>query len=1017
VPASYAEARIEVERLVERFARNLDAYRRADYKEAQVRAEFIDPLCEALGWDVRNVQGYAEQYKDVIHEDAIKVGGATRAPDYCFRVGGVRKFFLEAKKPSVWVKGHVGPAYQLRRYAWSAKLPLSILTDFEEFAAYDCLQRPRLDDKPGVGRIIYLTFDQYPERFDDIYGVFGKESVLQGSFDRYAQDTRRKHGTSEVDAEFLKEIEGWRDALARNVALRNPALSVHELNYAVQRTIDRIIFLRMCEDRGVEDYGRLLALTGGPSIYARLGELYRQADEKYDSDLFDFQADALSRSLAVDDKVLKPILAGLYYPQSPYEFSVLPTEILGQVYEQFLGKVIRLTAGHRAVVEEKPEVKKAGGVYYTPAYIVDYIVKQTVGRLVEGKTPRQVSQLRILDAACGSGSFLLGAYQYLLDYHLRWYGAHDPAKVAQGRQPAIYQGPHGEWRLTTAEKKRILLNNIYGVDIDRQAVEVTKLSLLLKVLEGENQETLGRQLALWRERALPDLANNVKCGNSLIGPDYFEGQLMPDEEEMRRVNPFDWEAEFPEVMQAGGFDVVMGNPPYIRIQTMKEWAPTEVEFYKQRYTAASKGNYDIYVVFVERALQLLNNQGRMAYILPHKFFQAKYGEPLRGLVARGRHLAQVVHFGDQQVFAGATTYTCLLFLDRAGSGQCHFERVDDLAAWRNTGQVVEGTIFAASITAAEWNFVVGKDAGLFERLGHMPVKLGDVASIFVGLQTSADKVYVVEEIAPPQDRYVKVKDRNGVEWALERESLKPFLNDVTVSTFESPVAHHWLIFPYHLAGNKAMLIPCAEMSAACPRVWEYLMENSKTLRNRESGKADSDQWYGYIYRKNLTLFDAPKLVVQVISLFGRYAYDDTGLYFAGGGNGPYYGIRWLASDSPHSLYYLQALLSSSLLDFYLHKVSSPFRGGYWSYGKRFIEQLPVRPINFSDPADVARHDKMVTLVERMLDLHKKLAAATIPADKTLYQRQIEATDRQIDALVYELYGLTEEEIAVVEGRS
>jgi len=384
----YAEALSKVERLVERFTRHLDAYRRADYKEAQVRTEFIDPLFEALGWDVRNVQGYAEQYKDVVHEDAIKVGGATRAPDYCFRIGGVRKFFLEAKKPSVWVKGELGPAYQLRRYAWSAKLPLSILTDFEEFAAYDCLQRPRPAGKPGVGRVTYLTFDQYPERFDDVYGIFGKEAVLQGSFDRYVQDTRRKHGTSEVDAEFLKEIEGWRDALARNVALRNPVLSVYELNYAVQRTIDRIIFLRMCEDRGIEDYGRLLALTGGPAIYARLGELYRQADEKYDSDLFDFQADTLSKSLAVDDRVLKPILAGLYYPQSPYEFSVLPTEILGQVYEQFLGKVIRLTAGHRAVVEEKPEVKKAGGVYYTPAYIVDYIVRQTVGRLVEGKSPR-----------------------------------------------------------------------------------------------------------------------------------------------------------------------------------------------------------------------------------------------------------------------------------------------------------------------------------------------------------------------------------------------------------------------------------------------------------------------------------------------------------------------------------------------------------------------------------------------------------------------------------------------------
>jgi len=734
VPATYDEARSEIERLVERFARNLDAYKHADYKETRVRVEFIDPFFEALGWDVRNVQGYAEQYKDVVHEDAIKVGGATRAPDYCFRVGGLRKFFLEVKKPALRIKEDVGPAYQLRRYAWSAKLPLSILTDFEEFAVYDCRQRPRPSDKVSAGRVTYLTFDQYLEKdhFDGIYGVFARESVLKGSFDRYVQESKRKRGTGEVDAEFLKEIEGWRETLARNIALRNPALSVHELNFSVQRTVDRIIFLRMCEDRGIEEYGRLLALTGGPHIYARLGELYRQAEEKYNSGIFDFQADTLSKSLAVDDRVLKPILAGLYYPQSPYEFSVLPPEVLGQVYEQFLGQVIRLTPAHRARVEEKPEVKKAGGVYYTPTYIVDYIVRQTVGKLVEGKTPRQISKLRIADPACGSGSFLLGAYQYLLDYHRQWYEEHDPARYAKGKRPAVYQAPSppplgppqlwggspppldppqpfdlaqdklwggsrgGEWRLTTAEKKRILLNNIYGVDIDRQAVEVTKLSLLLKVLEGESQETLGRQLALWRERALPNLGDNIKCGNSLIGPDYFEAQLLPDEEEMRRVNPFDWEAEFPEVFLPspasgrgaggeGGFDCVIGNPPYIRIQTMKEWAPTEVEFYKQRYAAASKGNYDIYVVFVERALQLLNERGRMGYILPHKFFQAKYGQPLRQLLAGGSHLAEIIHFGDQQVFAGASTYTCLLFLDKEGNKQFRYVKAHDLDGWRANG--------------------------------------------------------------------------------------------------------------------------------------------------------------------------------------------------------------------------------------------------------------------------------------------------------------------------------------------
>ncbi|MFH1748417.1 MAG: type I restriction endonuclease, partial [Planctomycetota bacterium] len=581
-----------VNELVARFDRNRDDYKSPTYNEAQTRREFIDPLFKALGWDIDNEQGYAEAYKDVIHEDAIKIGGATKAPDYCFRIGGARKFFLEAKKPAIGIKDDPEPAFQLRRYAWSAKLPLSILTDFEELAVYDCRIRPHKNDKAGIGRTLYFTYDQYADHWDEIVGLFGKDAVLKGSFDKYAESTRRKKGTAEVDAEFLKEIERWRELLARNFALRNAGLSVRDLNFAVQRTIDRTIFLRMCEDRGVESYGQLQALLNGDKVYERLAVLFRRADEKYNSSLFYFTAekgreppDELTLALNLDDKVLRDVLGHLYYPDCPYEFSVLPAEILGHVYEQFLGKVIRLTTGGHAKVEEKPEVRKAGGVYYTPTYIVDYIVKHTVGELLKDKTPtdigpdvasslrgrrrkgatsgssasarrsaRSVRPLRILDPACGSGSFLLGAYRYLLDWHRDWYITQ--MQGSAGVPPAnpfpdcIYQGAGGQWRLTIGEKKRILLNNIYGVDIDPQAVEVTKLSLLLKVLEGESAESIGSTLRLFHERALPDLSNNIKCGNSLIGPDFYEGQqaTLFDEEEQFRINAFDWEAEFPQIM-------------------------------------------------------------------------------------------------------------------------------------------------------------------------------------------------------------------------------------------------------------------------------------------------------------------------------------------------------------------------------------------------------------------------------------------------------------------------------------
>ncbi|HEX7377975.1 MAG TPA: DNA methyltransferase, partial [Pirellulales bacterium] len=556
--------------LVERFERNRDSYQASGYNETQLRREFLDPFFKALGWDVDNERGHAEAYKDVIHEDAIKVGGATKAPDYCFRIGGRRIFFLEAKKPAVNLRDDVSAAFQLRRYAWSAKLPLSILCDFEELAVYDCRIKPDKNDKPSVGRVLFFSYTEYSDRWQELAGVFSREAVLQGSFDKFAESTKLKRGTAEVDTAFLQEIESWRDLLARNFALRNADLSQRDLNFAVQRTIDRLIFLRMCEDRGIEDYGQLMTLLNGEAVYRRLLEIYDRADERYNSGLFHFHAergraeppDELSTRLALDDKPLKEIIRGLYYPDSPYEFSVLPAEILGQVYEQFLGKVIRLTGGHRAVVEDKPEVKKAGGVFYTPAYIVDYIVRETVGKLVEGRAPKQVSKLRVLDPACGSGSFLVGAFQFLLDWHRDWYVTAGAAKHTK----EIYQGAGGQWLLTTAEKKRILLNNIYGVDIDSQAVEVTKLSLLLKVLERENRESLERQLRLLHERALPDLGGNIKCGNSLIGPDFYDQRQMTllDEEAQYRINAFDWKAEFPGVFKGkeGGFDAVIGNPPY-----------------------------------------------------------------------------------------------------------------------------------------------------------------------------------------------------------------------------------------------------------------------------------------------------------------------------------------------------------------------------------------------------------------------------------------------------------------------
>ncbi|MDI6615360.1 MAG: TaqI-like C-terminal specificity domain-containing protein [Syntrophaceae bacterium] len=953
--------------LVEKFERNIDEYKNPRYNETLIRVEFVNPFFKELGWDVYNEKGRALAYRDVIHEDEVKVGGATKAPDYSFRIGGTRKFFVETKKPSVNLKTDPAAAFQLRRYAYSARLPISILTDFEEFIVYNCRAKPSITDKPSADRILCISFRDYAEKWDEISSVFHRESILRGSFDRYVKDTKGKRGTAEIDRDFLADLDRWRLALAQNFALRNPSLTVRELNFAVQMTIDRLIFLRMCEDRGIETYGQLEALVNGAGIYPRLVEIYRKADDRYNSGLFHFtrqrgdasSPDALTPGLKLDDRVVKDIIRNLYYPKCPYEFSLLPVEVLGNAYEQFLGKTIRLTAGHQAKIEEKPEVRKAGGVYYTPEYIVTYIVQNTVGRLLEGKTPREAAGIRILDPACGSGSFLLGAYRCLLDWHLDWYKKEmertgtlptvPPPKGTRKRKSdpgAVFQGQGGGWLLTTAEKKRILLNNIYGVDIDQQAVEVTKLSLLLRVLEDENQDTLNKQLMLWRERALPDLGGNIKCGNSLIGPDFFDGQLFPDEEEVRRVNPFDWQAEFPEIMKAGGFDAVIGNPPYGATLTL------DSQKYLQIQHPQAKKFPDTYCYFIVKASQLTNNEGFISFIVPNTFCDIESCNEFRKWLLTFQSVESLWQTG--WAFKSAIVDTVVFTLRNLRSSPNTSLRiiVDGREYLRSLSDFLENQHFKIDYR----NNVEDKNI-LLKISEHKD--LGTLAIVKAGV-----KLYEKGKGNPPQTERT-LQDR-----------------------------------PYNKLGGPMM-------------GWRSLYRGEHV---RRYFLAKSDEFVNYgpwlAAPRSEDLFLSPKILMRRTSdkLFSCI---DTNSSIC---VNSCHVIKFKNVKQSLSYYYLLGLLNSSLLQKVFEIHNPQMVGKVFAEVKViYVERLPIRTIDFDDPADRARHDRMVALVEQMLALHKELPAAATDHEETLIRRRIEATDRKIDALVYELYGLTPEEIAVVEG--
>ncbi|MCX6556947.1 MAG: N-6 DNA methylase [Candidatus Aminicenantes bacterium] len=945
---TFDQSKDEIAKLCQYFTTNRKAFFASGVKEAHIRQSLIDPFFEALGWDMRNASMAAPQYREVITEDSLDVEGQQKAPDYTFRVGTLPKFYVEAKKCGVNINIDMGPAYQLRRYGFSAKLALSILTDFEELGVYDCASRPRPIDKASHARIQYFGFSEYPDRWREIWDIFSREAVWSGSFDQYVA-SKRKRGTSEVDSEFLKDIEGWRDVLARNLAIRNNDLSTDDLNAAVQKIIDRIIFLRMAEDRGLESYGQLLKLCEQPDIYNRfMDKVCQKADQKYNSGLFHFEKeagvseapDSLTPDLTVDDNVLKPILQNLYFEHGcPYHFGVLPVEILGTVYERFLGKVIRLTAGHQAKVEEKPEVRKAGGVYYTPAYIVNYIVQNTVGKQVEGKSPvdlaggKTKSPFRVLDMACGSGSFLLGAYQFLLDHCLKWYLANPSKKY----DSAVYQNSKGETHLTIGERKRILTTHIYGVDIDRQAVETTKLSLLLKALEGENDTTLSKQMTLFHERALPNLSDNIKCGNSLIASDF---SMLP--EDLVRVNAFDWPAQFPDAMKSGGFDAIIGNPPYIPIEAMEE---KERLYYQRSYSQVER-KFDTSIVFILRALRLVKRSGFVGYISSITWETGENYSFLRKHMFTEHGVCEVLNL-PFDTFKDAYVDTGVYILHGQPTKSYRIYRYPKKTKITSLVDVKFINVDTSLITAPDYRLVLNPSAQtILIRASQSPgfKCLGEITKSTQGLAAN---------------RFERNDLAQSDEWY-------PFGEDVQAYRYELVVKVRSFAFMHNFQSLK-----------------QFYAAEPKILIRRIINRQD---------RLDACLCDKQMVFKKDINPFV------------------------LTIAKPNTKFVLGVINSRLLSYLYVNTSAIATKDDFRQTTLAELRHLPIPITYVNAPTDKQRHDKLVGLVEKMLALTPKLRGATAESEKAALQNAVTTTDAEIDRLVYQLYGLTKEEIKIVEGK-
>ncbi|MCU0447386.1 MAG: N-6 DNA methylase [Microscillaceae bacterium] len=934
---SKTQAYQQIEALVHKFAQNETLYKNRTYNETETRNEFLDPFWKALGWDLENTKRLPPAYKEVQVEKTQKTEGKNKKPDYAFCNARNQKvfFYVEAKKPFVNLKDELEPAVQLRNYGFqNSDVKISILSDFEEFVIYNCRLKPKSKDLPKVAQIEHFTYRDYLTKFDFFWETFAYENVIKGSIDAFTSQFKQiTQSKDRIDLDFLASLNNWRTYLATNIAQHHPDFDEYTLTYAVQQTLDRIIFLKIAEDRAIEPEGQLRAATKKGKVYDNIFQLFRDADARYNSGLFDFKKDNTTRNLKIDNKILQNIIQELYDGNEEagvlaYRFDIIPVEILGNAYEQFLGNVIVINEKGTAQIQPKPEVRKAGGVFYTPAEIVDYIVEHTLGKLVAGKIPEQIAQIKVLDPSCGSGSFLLGAYNYLLRYHLDYY----TQKKNQSTKNK-YLTPHGD--LTTAVKKQILLNNIYGVDIDASAVEVSKLSLLIKCLEGETQASIQTQLSLLKERVLPTLDNNILCGNSLIATDFYESSLFLTPKERRKINTFDWAEGYKSILKAGGFDVILGNPPY------GAGFNEEAKKYLKSHYPSSDKELESYLIFIEKAYYLLKSNGTLGYIIPSNLFTNISYQKTRELLLK-TSINELLGLGSN-VFSQASVDTCIVIFNK------NFQKNNQIKSY-------VGSISQYQPIDYQW---------------FSQSQFSESSNKLFNIYNTADDKDLEKKIEKNKDYLINlVKFARGIEFGYKSEHTT---DKATVKNAKPLVAGR-CINRFELKFEK-----------------KYVLFDENDVSNF----------------KDKAIYENPKILVRRIGQDIIATLDEEKYYNV-------CDVYNLLAKNGTNLKFVLGVLNSKLMSFYLKNKFKNAKKLFPKIPIAYLEQLPIPVLNVKDKTEKAQHDKLVSLVEQMLNLQKEKVQATTPQDLTQTERLITATDRQINTLVYALYDLSEAEIALIE---
>jgi type I restriction-modification system DNA methylase subunit len=1047
--------------LVEGFRINLRSLRDEQTPEAVIRQEYIDPFWTLLGWDVANSAHRSSAEKDVVIEATVGTVESeqtrSRRPDYIFRIDGFPRFIVEAKKPSIDLEKNKDAIFQAKTYAWSAQIPFVILTNFEQFRLFDATVKP-YHSEPDRGIIdeFDLRFEDYTNQWDILQKTFSREAVANGSLEqllakiKHVRKGRRirgidrllidLRGTEPVDWVFLQHLEDFRLRFARALFDENkadfPDPHTHHgaarLTEATQRLIDRLVFIRVCEDRDITPYGELREIVNNSSqnrldLYPQLTARFRRFDEEYNGYLF---KPHFSEQLKVSPELLADFIRSLYPPEGAYRFDAIGDDILGIIYERFLGSVITIQKNH-VDAQEKPEVRHAGGVYYTPRFVVNTIIRRVVGPKIKEKSPLEVLNTKILDPACGSGSFLIAALQFLFDHCVRYVSEHPetaeiPAspRAKEKKVKIAFKDNEDSWHLSPKFRSQLLASCMHGVDIDAQAVEVTIMSLYLKLLEGRLPPNWQREFL--QSRLLPPLDNNICCGNSLLSQTDFDrywdnkfGSLFGGDEDLRfRINAFDWNSQtrgFGRLFdEHKGFDCIIGNPPYIRVQELKKWEPEECEFYKAQYKSAAKGSYDIYVVFIERGLQLLASDGFLGFICPHKFWQSTYGKSIRELIAKGKHIFSIIDFTDQQVFRGVITYTAIHIFSKTGlKDNFEFSRFSELSDGESqcraldNAQKVHGanTFEVVHPTNGEpWFFHHQEYAHFLKKLEHesTPLCPNIAPDIFQGIVTGADDIFLSSSPFIESSKSGMVpfhSDALSSDVLIEKEMLVPVVRRQGFQSYILNADHSLLLTYNHSTGN---LIDINILKEKYENTFAYLKNFEQRLKDREDGRF-LDCWWGLSRAQNIAKWSNSKILIPYMINRLQSVYDEKGVFFVNVTTGGY-GICLKSMANKVANFYVVGLLNSRILDFYLRCKSSHFHGGYFPANKQFIQNLPIKIPKTK--TDIERATQISSLVQKVIKTKNKLQKNKLSdRERERHEREIEANESQIDELVCKLYGV------------